>query len=134
MKFRSKIGIWFHLIMFFLVAGVCGAEITLSVVLDDVIYLIVGIFVFIIVGVVALPIYFNTNYTFEEDALHIRSGWMINTRILYKDIISTEETTDPASSAALSFDRISIKHSRGEELVSPRNKQEFIRQLHQRIA
>jgi membrane protein YdbS with pleckstrin-like domain len=80
-----------------------------------------------------LPIYFFTSYTLEETALHIQSGLCVNKRIAYKDIEDIKETRSPLASAGLSLDRISIAYANGEVLISPKNKQEFIRLLKQKM-
>jgi hypothetical protein len=79
-----------------------------------------------------LPIYFVTFYTFSNTALHIRCG-LIAIKVKYKDIKSIYETRDPSASLGLSLDRISINYSKGEVLISPKNKQEFMRLLKQRM-
>jgi hypothetical protein len=102
---------------------------------DRITTLLVASLIFWAVNVfVVLPIYFATYYTLEETALHIRCGFCINKRIPYSDITMIYETKDPGASAGLSLDRISINYSKGEYLISPKNKQEFIRLLNQRIS
>ena len=136
MKFKTKIDWWFHLVfVILLVLPIFKLIYVLFFSSHDnlVFYLILG-GSFIIVGLVlVLPIYINTNYTLEDDVLHIRSGFCINRRIPYKDITMIYETRDPSASAGLSLDRISINCSKGEYLISPKEKQKFIKLLQERI-
>ena len=73
-----------------------------------------------------LWLYFTTRYTITGDFLLVKSGpfsWVIPT----DDIISIQPTRSPASSPALSLDRLLIRYGNGAELmVSPKDKQAFI--------
>ncbi|MDR2599133.1 MAG: PH domain-containing protein [Oscillospiraceae bacterium] len=134
MKFKSKIGWWFHLTILFIIVIGCVMPIAIGLRYDDMTSLVIGIVFLIVTASFIFPIYLNTHYTLEDDTLRIRSGYCINKRIPYKDITMIYETKNPSASAGLSFDRISVNCSKGEWLISPRNKQEFIRLLQQRIA
>ena len=134
MKFKSKIDWWFHLTVVFSLLGTM-LPIVLGIVYGITSALIVGIVVMLIVeGVLVLPIYFNTYYILEESALHIRLGLCMNKRISYNNIKNMYETKNPLASAGMSLDRIFIQYSEGEVLISPKNKQEFIKQLNERMA
>lgn len=138
MKYKSKIDWWFHLVIL-LCLSACVLTIVLSIKYPNVTSIIVGVLICLSVALLAFPIYFNTIYTLEEAALHIRCGLCMNKRIAYKDIKTMLETRDPSASAGLSLDRISIIYSKingntDEVLISPRNKQEFIKVLSERIA
>jgi membrane protein YdbS with pleckstrin-like domain len=132
MKFYSKIGWWFHLTVLAVMATTVWMftlyfqERIVSLLVSSILFLAVDIFLI-------LPIYFATYYTLEETALHIRSGLVISKRLPYGDIVMIYETKDPAASAGLSLDRISVNTSKGEILISPKNKQEFMRLLNQRM-
>ncbi|MCL1873667.1 MAG: PH domain-containing protein [Clostridiales bacterium] len=134
MKFKSKIDWWFHMLV--LICLLASAfPIVLGIIYSIISSLIIGAAVMIALGgVIVLPIYFNTYYTLEDTKLHIRSGLCINKRIPYQYIEGIKETRDPAASAGLSLDRIEIRYSsQNMILVSPKDKQEFIRQLNQRM-
>jgi len=81
---------------------------------------------------VGLPVHIllATTYRITDKSLWIRSGffkWVIP----IQDISKVEPTTDPISSPALSLDRIRIEYGQAKAvLVSPINKVEFLRDLH----
>ena len=133
MKFKSKIGWWFHLTVAFVLAMS-----VMPLVLFFLDYVTEALIVFGIMLAVdaflVLPIYFCTYYTLEDTALHIRSGIVINKRIAYKDITSINETKSPLASPGLSLDRIAVNYAKGSVYVSPRDKQEFLRELKQRVS
>jgi membrane protein YdbS with pleckstrin-like domain len=131
MKFKSKIDWWLHLV--FAIMLIPNIHIIILLVLNGgnpiiaVILSVINIFL-------VIPIWLNTYYILDDDELRIRSGFCINMRIPYSDIKSIKETRDPTASAGLSLDRIEIKYSKwGMVLISPKNKQNFITQLNQRI-
>lgn len=132
MKFKSKIDWWFHLtVLFVLFMSIWPL---IPAIKDNVTAAIVVSAILLIVDAfLVLPIYFFTYYTLEDTALHVRCGLCMNKRIAYSDINGIHETKDPSASVGLSLDRISIHYSNGEILISPKNKQEFISMLKQRI-
>jgi hypothetical protein len=69
-----------------------------------------------------------TDYRIAGDTLLIRSA-IFRWKVPVADIQSVTPTRNPLSSPALSLDRLEIKHSRGEVLVSPKDKQGFISAL-----
>ena len=133
MKFKTKIGWWFHLTMLVIIAIGCAMPLALGIQYDSTSTLVVGAIMSVITLVVILPMYLNTYYVLENETLHIRCGFIVNMRIPYKDITMIYETKDPSASIGLSLDRISINYSKGEVLISPRNKQEFMRLLNEYI-
>ena len=80
-----------------------------------------------------LWIYLSTRYTITAEALLVQSGpfsWLIPLR----EISSVEPTHNPASSPALSLDRLLIRYGSGAELmISPRDKSAFMTLLRKRI-
>ena len=134
MKFKSKIGWWFHLTVLSVVAGGCALPIAIGVKSNSIYAVVVGMIVATSTLVLVFPAYLNTHYILDDDALRIRSGLLVNKKIPYQDIESICETKDPSASVGLSLDRISIRYTEGEVLISPKNKQAFIRLLQQRIA
>jgi uncharacterized membrane protein YdbT with pleckstrin-like domain len=131
MKFKSKIGWWFHLTaLLILLVGILQLIWGIT---DGILELIIsGAIVLLIFLLLVLPIYIASFYVLEDTALYIRSGLCVNKRILYKDISAINETRNPLASAALSLDRVSIEYSGKKILVSPKDKQKFIKQLKQR--
>ena len=85
---------------------------------------------------VGLPLWtlLTTRYTIDGTSLHVRSGpfrWTIPLR----DIRSITPTRDLGSSPALSLDRLRIEYGGGRVLlVSPREKDTFLRDLQDRQA
>jgi hypothetical protein len=132
MRFNSKIGWWFHLT----VLSVTAVTVWMFMLYfqEKIVSMLVTSIIMIAANVLLiLPIYFATYYTLEETVLHIRCGLCISKRIPYGDIVMIYETRDPGASAGLSLDRISVNYSKGEYLISPKNKQEFMKLLNQRM-
>lgn len=74
----------------------------------------------------------NTYYTINDEnkKLHIRGGILISTKIDIMKITSVVASKSILSAPALSLDRLAIKQGkRTLEVISPRNKQDFITHL-----
>ncbi len=131
MKFKSKIDWWFHLTVVFVVIM---SVFPLYFYAKDKVTtaLIVSVIMIIADVLLILPIYFSTNYTLHDTFLHVRCG-LINIKIAYNDINSISETEDSSASFGLSLDRISIVYkNKSEVIISPKDKQEFIRLIRER--
>ena len=131
MKFKSKIDWWFHLVVvvFILVPILSFFFATYTLIL------LIGTVFVVFCVLVILPMYFFTYYILDETTLLIRGG-LYYKRISYKNIERITETRYPWSSCtALSYDRIEILYSKGLGVtyISPKDKQEFIKQLNQRL-
>ena len=85
----------------------------------------------LLVGVcLPLSLLFFTTYRIDDAFLRIRSGFF-TWEIPIHAISKVESTNDPASSPALSLDRIRIEYGHTKSVViSPLNKDEFLRDLH----
>jgi membrane protein YdbS with pleckstrin-like domain len=89
----------------------------------------------IVIAVLALFawVYATTRYTITETHLFVKSGpfsWVIP----IADIVRIEPTRSPASSPALSLDRLRIQYGAGGELmVSPANQQGFMMALRRQM-
>ena len=138
MKYKSKIGLWAHIVcillsllpIWLLVDIICEITGATDLWVGLVITLPLAIFI-------VLPGYLSTYYMLEENRLFTRCG-LFKYAIDYKDIISIHESKNPISSFALSLDRVKINYTNGNRkstymLVSPKNKQEFMRKLNERI-
>ena len=85
-----------------------------------------------------IPLWFRTYYEFGESELIIRCGLGKGMRVDYSRIVSVSGTKNPLSSPALSMDRLEIKYvyisgkSTDTVLISPKDKDGFIRQLAER--
>lgn len=72
----------------------------------------------------------GTYYVVEHDVLRIVSG-PFRWRIPLADITNVEATRNPLSSPALSMDRLKVSYGKRKfVLVSPEDKEGFIRALH----
>ncbi|MFB5250925.1 PH domain-containing protein [Bacillus cereus] len=118
MEFPSKKDAWLYPI-FFIVLGACFAPI------------FAGREYFLLFFTIPLAIlfswsWFSTKYIVGEEEITIRSGF-VKKRILIRDIKRISDTKNPIAAHALSFDRLEILYGSYEtELISPRNKEEFI--------
>ncbi|EJV59457.1 hypothetical protein BWGOE4_15520 [Bacillus mycoides] len=118
MEFPSKKDAWLYLV-FIIVIGACFAPI------------FAGREYFLLFFTIPLSIlfswsWFSTKYIVGEEEITIRSGF-VKKRILIRDIKRISDTKNPIAAHALSFDRFEILYGSYEtELISPRNKEEFI--------
>lgn len=75
-----------------------------------------------------------TNYALTATTLDIRSG-PFRWRLSLTDVTRISPTRNPVSSPALSLDRLRIEYGDGRWIIiSPREKERFIRELEQRRA
>ncbi|HDR3888059.1 TPA: PH domain-containing protein [Bacillus cereus] len=118
MEFPSKKDAWLYLV-FIIVIGACFAPI------------FAGREYFLLFFTIPLAIlfswsWFSTKYIVKEEIIMITSG-PVKKRIFIGDIKRISNTKNPIASYALSFDRLEIVYGSYEtELISPRNKEEFI--------
>ncbi|MGE6548298.1 PH domain-containing protein [Bacillus mycoides] len=118
MEFLSKKDVWLYPI-FFVVIGACFAPI------------FAGREYFLLFFTIPLAIlfswsWFSTKYIVKEEIIIITSG-LVKKRIFIRDIKRISNTKNPIAAHALSFDRLEIVYGSYEtELISPRNKEEFI--------
>ena len=75
----------------------------------------------------------DTRYTFTASALEVRSG-PFRWRVPLSEIRAVAPTRNPLSSPALSLDRLRIDYGRRSIMVSPRDKNGFLRELETRRA
>lgn len=77
-----------------------------------------------------LPIWLmlTTNYTLTNSELVVRSG-PFRWRVPIDQIRDVRPTRNPLSSPALSLDRIRIDYGRRAIMISPRDKERFLREL-----
>jgi hypothetical protein len=131
-KFKSKKDLWLGLILlgsisygsflcFFVVRAGEGSlvESIFSVLLNVLLILFI------------CWLWFSTFYVLDEKELIIRCG-PINKRIPYREITSAHKTWNPLSSPALSLKRIHIKYKFGTALISPKDRDQFLKLLKER--
>lgn len=134
MRYKSKIDWWFHLTVLFVLA-MTALPFVIGFQRGFVPAILVSGGILLLADLLLIfPCYLFTFYALEETALQIRCGFFMSERIAYEEITAMSETRDPLASAGLSLDRISIKHTKGEVLISPANKQGFMRDLAQRCS
>jgi len=121
MKYKTKIDVGLIAII-----AISFGLASFSVVIEEN-YIALGALVLIAFALIAL--FQSTYYGIEDRNLIIRAGFLINKKIPIENITHIKETRNPISAAALSLDRLQIKHSKGKTLVSPKLKKEFIAAL-----
>ncbi|CAN5455869.1 hypothetical protein BH10PSE16_BH10PSE16_24700 [soil metagenome] len=91
----------------------------------------VGGAVALLIAATAVP----CTYTLMPEHLLIRTG-LIRQQIAYRDITGIEPSTSPLSAPALSLQRVKVSYGDGGrfQLVSPRERELFIRALRERVA
>lgn len=130
--FRSKVDLWLVAVIIGIPVFLIGFffnDAELNKWRADIVALV------IVVGVLAIVawLYFTTRYTITAQSLFVKAGpftWVIPLR----DITRIEPTRSPASSPALSLDRLVIHYGIGEELmVSPVDKEGFMTELRKQM-
>jgi membrane protein YdbS with pleckstrin-like domain len=81
----------------------------------------------LVVSIVAWP----TRYELHEQEFVIRSG-VIRYRIPYSEIRAVTPSRNPLSAPAWSLDRLRVDREGGYALISPRDKERFLRALAER--
>jgi membrane protein YdbS with pleckstrin-like domain len=126
--FRSKVDLWLVAVLVgvpILVLEFFFEDIGLS---DQSADLVVILLVAVVLAIFAW-LYFTTRYSFTAEFLLVRSG-PFSWNIPLQEISKIEPTHNPASSPALSLDRLVIYYNDGKELmVSPADKQGFMNEL-----
>ena len=123
MKFEGKRDLWWYL--FVLVFNV----VTFSIFYKEKSVLIVLIIIFFILIDIVLISYTLNNYIIlYKDELMIVFGFQ-KTYISYSEIISLENTNSKIAGSATSFDRVLIETSQKKVIISPKNKDNFIKEM-----
>lgn len=123
--FRSKLDLW-------LVAVIVGIPVLVlefmleGAGIDDRGADLIAMGIVVVVLAFFVWLYFTTRYTIPSQAILVKSGpfsWIVPLR----EITSIEPTRNPASSPALSSDRLLIRYGGGDELmVLPADKAGFM--------
>ncbi len=120
--FKSKVGWWYHLILLIMIV---------STILVFVKGELVGMAIFLLITLQCIHMLLSTWYKITADGnLIVHCSIFPEKQIAISEISAVEATVMPVSSYALSLDRLIIY--KGEVqwlLVSPENKQEFVRLL-----
>ena len=135
MKFKSRVGLWFYLLL-----TACAALAVIGAVLwsssrEGTLFCVM-LFGCLDIALL-LPLLFFTDYTVSEDSLTVRCAYLMKERIPLRCIKLVQEARDFTFGPALSFDRIEVRFriagKDGRLLLSPKDKAEFIRLLTERI-
>lgn len=121
-EYKSKVGWWYHLTLFVMLAGSVLAILSANAV--SIVAMLLG-------TLFVIHIFLHTDYRITADEhLVARCGILPEKRIAIADIEALEASVMPVSSYALSLDRL-IVWSGGKPwlLISPVNRDDFIRQL-----
>lgn len=121
-EFKSKVGLWYHFLIILLVVGSVAAVLTTNVMA------MIGM---LLITLLTLHIFFHTYYKVTADHMLIAHCSIFpEKKIAIADIQALESSALPVSSYALSLDRIIIwSQDKPWLLISPTNKQEFVRLL-----
>lgn len=131
--YKSKVDTWLGLVLVgsaaaclfaFVIAVGSGSALAIALVLPSV-----------VLGA-GLPLWLlaSTNYTLSDSKLFVKCG-PFKRDIPIAQISSIRATSNPLSSPALSTDRLQIDYGRGQSImISPKDKEEFLRDLETRRA
>ncbi len=130
MRFTSKIDGWLIPVIVIGVAGMLVALIAVMVAPTPWPVRALTAAVAVLVLFLLFSVFRGTYYVVEHDVLRIVSG-PFRWRIPLADITNVEATRNPLSSPALSMDRLKVSYGKRKfVLVSPEDKEGFIRALH----
>jgi len=129
--FRSKVDLWFRVVIGFVIATELGVIVGAAISVRDPLTTTGIILGSLAVVALLLSVLLNTSYTVDRGVLKARSGplcW----KVPLDQIQSVEMTRSALSSPALSLDRLRIRYGKGRFiLVSPADKSGFLRAIGQ---
>ena len=141
MKYKTKIALWAHLVVLFVIllnlGSIIGAIVASEVALKISFGAIAG-FLFLINAILLVPAWLNNYCLLNENELKLISGFIFKETIDRKSIIGVKETRNPLSSPyAFTLDRIEVSYYKkdGKEsfaLIAPKHKQDFLQQLNEK--
>ena len=118
-KFKSKIDIWFVLLLGIVLGGALLVTINGESWSSSIMMFLVIVFV--------SYIFMTTFYIIESQNLIIKSGFIVNMKIDIQNIKKISKSKNITSSPALSFDRLEILYNKFDTvLISPKDKSGFI--------
>ena len=86
-----------------------------------------------LIGVVTWILAFPCQYTLEDKSLLAQSG-ILKWRIPYAEIQTVELSNSILSSPALSLQRIEVQYDRGRILISPNERDLFLKELRKKVS
>lgn len=131
-KWPSKIDYWL-LIMVFLVPTILIFEVLSGS--DPTINVLEWLFGLIIIAITLFTMWISVwpcHYLLCPEHLEVICGKFIHKKIPYKDIHNISKTYNPLSAPALSLFRVKIMYRKSMCLISPTNRESFIRELEKR--
>ena len=84
----------------------------------------------IVLGIVLVLSGFRVRYWIADSVLHVRAS-LFRWKIPVDSIVGVKPSRSWMSAPALSLDRLEIQHKRGTVLISPRDEEDFLRELEQ---
>lgn len=135
MKFKSRVGLWFYLLLAACAALAIGGAVLWSNSREGTLFCVM---LFGCLDVLLLlPLLFFTDYTLTDDSLTVRCAYLTKERIPLRCIKLVQEARDFTFGPALSFDRIEVRYriagKDGRLLLSPKDKKEFLRLLTEKV-
>jgi len=141
-KFRTKIDWWIALL--FVVILAVPVVLVLGIVLDwfggtgTIALAVTSGLILMLMIVFVIPGSVHPIYTLDERGLSIQYGLAFDVTIPYERIVSIEESRNALSSMSFSLDRIKVRYKDKKDrcawtTISPKNKQEFMQILQERI-
>ena len=86
-----------------------------------------------LIGVVTWILAFPCQYTLEDKSLLAQSG-ILKWRIPYAEIQTVELSNSILSGPALSLQRIEVQYDRGRILISPNERDLFLKELRRKVS
>ena len=86
-----------------------------------------------LIGVVTWILAFPCQYTLEDKSLLAQSG-ILKWRIPYAEIQTVELSNSILSGPALSLQRIEVQYDRGRILISPNERDLFLKELRKKVS
>lgn len=128
--YRSKRDSWIVGALWLVIAFCVASMVYVFYTVTSIASIIAQQSLFLILVAFCLSILRNTYYVLEGDHLLIRSGWF-RWRTKFADIEEVSPSRKIWSSAALSMDRLYVRHrvARSSSYISPEDKEGFMRDL-----
>lgn len=128
--YRSKRDAWIVGVLWLVIVFCVASMIYVFYAVTSIASIIAQESLFLVLVAFCLSILRNTYYVLEGHQLLIRSGWF-RWRTQYADIQEVTPSRKAWSSAALSMDRLYVRHrnARSSSYISPEDKEGFLRDL-----
>jgi len=130
--YPSRVDAWMYWTIALAVVAIVGGGVSVALVEPEESATALPILVIAALAVIGLPLMFlrRTGYTLEPARLLVQSG-PLKWAVPLADIHSIAPTRSPLSSPALSLDRLLITYGKDhrELMISPRDKDDFLREL-----